>query len=74
VGEQLIVNPGSLGQPKHGRPEACYAVWDGGSMRLHSSVYPVEETVHKVMALPLAAKIQEQLTAILRDGGLSAGS
>ncbi len=74
VGTQLIVNPGSLGQPKHGRPEACYAVWDGGSMRLHSSVYPVEETVRKLLALPLPAKIQEQLSIVLREGRLPAGS
>ena len=73
-GTQLIVNPGSLGQPKHGRPEACYAVWDGGSLQLHSSVYPVEETVRKVSALPLPAKIQEQLSAVLREGRLPAGS
>jgi protein phosphatase len=74
VGTQLIVNPGSLGQPKHGRPEACYAVWDGGLIELHSSVYPVEETVRKILALPLPAKIQEQLTAVLRNGRLPAGS
>jgi protein phosphatase len=74
VGTQLIVNPGSLGQPKHGRGEACYAVWDGGSIELHSSVYPVEETVGKVLALPLPVKIQEQLSTVLRHGGLPAGS
>jgi predicted phosphodiesterase len=73
-GTQLIVNPGSLGQPKHGRLEACYAVWDGGSMQLHSSVYPVEETVSKILALPLPAKIQEQLSTVLREGRLPAGS
>jgi hypothetical protein len=43
-------------------------------LQLHSSVYPVEETVRKVSALPLPAKIQEQLSAVLREGRLPAGS
>jgi hypothetical protein len=43
-------------------------------MQLHSSVYPVEETVRKILALPLRVKIQEQLTAVLRNGRLPAGS
>lgn len=27
-GKTVIVNPGSLGQPKTGRPLACYALWE----------------------------------------------
>jgi protein phosphatase len=31
VGDQILVNPGSIGQPKTGTPDACYAVWDGSN-------------------------------------------
>jgi len=27
IDNQWIVNPGSLGQPRHGMPSATYAVW-----------------------------------------------
>src|ERR1039458_1513090 len=30
LGERQIVNPGSVGQPKHGAPLACYALWEDG--------------------------------------------
>jgi protein phosphatase len=70
VGSQLIVNPGSLGQAKHGHPEACYAIWDGNSLHLHAHRYAVEETVRKIRALPLPEDIQADLSAVLRNGGL----
>jgi predicted phosphodiesterase len=34
VGKTMIINPGSLGQPKAGRPLACYAVWEDGNVSL----------------------------------------
>ena len=30
--KQRIVNPGSVGQPKHGSPMACYALWEDGDV------------------------------------------
>lgn len=32
VSKTTIVNPGSLGQPKTGRPHACYAIWEDGAV------------------------------------------
>jgi predicted phosphodiesterase len=29
-----IVNPGSLGQPRHGLPSATYAVWEDGHLQI----------------------------------------
>jgi protein phosphatase len=63
-----IVNPGSVGQPKHGSPMACYAVWEDGRISLKSCCYPVEETVGKVYALPVPLEIRSQLAAVLRSG------
>jgi putative phosphoesterase len=63
-----IVNSGSVGQPKHGAPRACYAVWEDGSLSLRSLPYPVEETVRKSLSLPVPIKIRGQLAAVLRTG------
>jgi putative phosphoesterase len=69
IDKKLIVNPGSLGQPKHGRAEACYAVWERGSFSLHAAPYAVDETARKIRALLLPKEIQEDLSAVLRLGG-----
>jgi protein phosphatase len=69
---QQIVNPGSVGQPKHGTPMACYALWEDGKVCLGARPYPVEETVEKVLSLPVSAEIRSQLAAVLRSGCLPA--
>jgi protein phosphatase len=63
-----IVNPGSVGQPKHGAPMACYALWENGRLSLQSRRYPVEETVAKIRSLPVAIEIRNQLAAVLLSG------
>jgi protein phosphatase len=68
VGRCLVVNPGSLGQPKAGSPEACYAVWEDGKVELKSYPYPLESAVAKVQTLPIANLLREQLSRILRTG------
>jgi len=68
IGTHRVVNPGSVGQPKHGRCEACYAVWEGGEITLRSCSYDVEATVAKLLALPIDKSIANQLAAVLRDG------
>jgi diadenosine tetraphosphatase ApaH/serine/threonine PP2A family protein phosphatase len=55
--ERLIVNPGSVGQPRDGDARASYLILDTEAMTLqHRRVaYPVEETQAKMMEhdLPL---------------------
>lgn len=68
LGAKRVANPGSVGQPKHGVPEACYAVWEDGTVSLRSCRYPVEETVKKVLALPIDIHIRRQLAAVLETG------
>ena len=65
-----IVNPGSVGQPKHGAPMACYAVWEDGRLSLQSCHYPVEDTVKKILSLPVPMEIRNQLAAVLLSGFL----
>jgi diadenosine tetraphosphatase ApaH/serine/threonine PP2A family protein phosphatase len=49
--ERLIVNPGSVGQPRDGNPEAGYAILDLAARTLeHRRVtYPIEKTQSKMM-------------------------
>jgi protein phosphatase len=67
-GSQVVVNPGSLGQPKTGSPEARFAVWEDGKIELKSYSYPVEPAVAKVQALPIPDSLRDELSAILRTG------
>lgn len=69
VGHCTIVNPGSLGQPKTGRPLACYAVWEDGKFSLREFQYPVEKTSGEIWQMPLTNGDREDLVAILKTGG-----
>ena len=66
---RTVVNPGSLGQPKNGAARACYAVWQNGRVELRSYEYPVEETVRKILAMPVPDDIRRCLANVLRSGG-----
>ena len=67
-GGRIVVNPGSAGQPKNGRAEACYAVWQDGRITLGSVAYDVEKTVGKLRRLSLTASVFEDLAFVLRNG------
>ncbi len=68
IGKTLVVNPGSLGQPKTGSAEARYAVWEDGRIELKSYPYELESAVAKVQALPIDVALRDELSAILRTG------
>lgn len=70
LGAKRVANPGSVGQPKHGVPEACYAVWENGTVSLRSCRYPVGETVQEVLALPIDIRIRRQLALVLETGAM----
>lgn len=70
LGSRVVVNPGSLGQPKTGSPDARYAVWEDGKFELKSSAYPVEAAVAKVEALPIDPALRDELSVILQTGNI----
>jgi putative phosphoesterase len=70
VGGTVIVNPGSLGQPKTGRSEACYAVWEDGKISLREYKYPVVETIRDIRKMPISAEDQDGLISVLEVGVL----
>jgi hypothetical protein len=47
---------------------ACYALWEDGRLSLQSHLYPFEETVRKILSLPVSNEIRSQLAAVLRSG------
>lgn len=70
VGKVTILNPGSLGQPKTGRPLACYAVWEDGKISLREYEYPLSATAGEIRAMPISQETQEALIAALETGDL----
>jgi putative phosphoesterase len=72
VGKTTILNPGSLGQPKTGRPLACYAVWQDGNISLKEFEYPVAETIRGIRGMPIPSEEQDALIGLLQTGSLPA--
>ena len=70
IGGKTIVNPGSLGQPKTGKANACYAVWEDGKFQLKQFAYPVERAVQRIEQLPVPAEIRRDLAMVLRTGSV----
>jgi putative phosphoesterase len=68
VGDTFIVNPGSLGQPRNGTPDATYAVWRDGELQIHHLHYPYRNTQRKLMMLPLDPDVVDRLQGILETG------
>ncbi len=74
VANTTIVNPGSLGQPKTGRPQACYAIWEDGALSLHEYSYPVAEAIADIRKMPITEEDQNALIAVLETGALPANA
>ncbi len=70
VGDKLVINPGSVGQPRDGDPRASYAIIENQRVELKRIEYPVEETVKAVMASSLAEETKAILAESFRTGGM----
>jgi diadenosine tetraphosphatase ApaH/serine/threonine PP2A family protein phosphatase len=62
--ERLIINPGSVGQPRDGNPQAGYAILDMDSLTIeHRRVsYPVEKTQAKMVKHALPTRLVMRLS------------
>ncbi len=67
---KTVVNPGSLGQPKTGKADACYAVWENGKFQLKQFSYPVDKAVQRIEQLPVPVDIRQDLAKVLRTGSV----
>lgn len=70
VGDKLVINPGSVGQPRDGDPRLSYAVIDSQRVELKRLEYPVEETIRVVEESALADVDKKQLANVFRTGSM----
>jgi len=69
VGGKLVVNPGSVGQPRDGDPRAAYAVIEDNRVELKRVDYPIEETVRVTLDSSLPEDAKVMLADVYRHGG-----
>ncbi len=50
--EKVLINVGSVGQPRDGDPRACYVVLEDGLITFRRLEYPVNRTVEKIYNIP----------------------
>jgi putative phosphoesterase len=68
VGDKLVINPGSVGQPRDGDPRASCALIENFKVDLKRLEYPVEDTVASIQASTLPDNAKDLLTEVFRTG------
>lgn len=69
VGDRKLVNPGSIGQPKTGSPDSCYAIWEDGSLELRRYAYPINEAASGIRPMPVSDEVKRSVIPSLNTGG-----
>jgi putative phosphoesterase len=64
-GKVTVVNPGSVGLARDRRGEACYGVYENGSLQLKRCRYNVERTIATLRAAPLPRPVVDGLAQVL---------
>ncbi len=61
--ERLIINPGSVGQPRDGDPRASYVLLDeeAGTLQFHRVEYPIGRTQRRMMDAGLPPRLAARL-------------
>ena len=68
VGDKLVINPGSVGQPRDGDPRASYAIIDNNEVELKRIEYPIEDTVRSIQSSSLPDLAKDMLSSVFRTG------
>jgi putative phosphoesterase len=71
VGDKLVINPGSVGQPRDGDPRASYAMIEDNRVDLRRVEYAVDEAVSAITSSTLPELAKDQLVEIIKTGSLS---
>lgn len=63
--KKYIINVGSVGQPRDRDNRACYATYDGDTVRFHRVKYDYEATMKKILEIP---DLSPRLAYRLKEG------
>ena len=63
--EKVLINVGSVGQPRDGDPRACFITFDGDTIVWRRVEYDIEKTCAKIYAIP---ELDNFLADRLREG------
>jgi len=66
----VVLNPGSVGQPRDGDPRAAYAIIEDGRISLRRVEYAVDETISRLESTPFPEKAKQLYSQCLRLGRL----
>jgi len=69
LGKTTVVNPGSVGQPRHGDPRVSYVVWDDGEIQFRHLPYDTDKAIAALAQSPIPDSVLIQLSRILHTGG-----
>lgn len=69
-GNTIILNPGSVGQPRDFNPRASYAVIENGEARVSRVSYDIEKTVKGLKKSSMPTHVTGKLSSVLIHGGI----
>jgi putative phosphoesterase len=70
AGNTVVLNPGSVGQPRDGDPRAAYALIDNGRIHLKRVEYDVEAAIAEILHAPIPDRARSLLAHALQHGRL----
>lgn len=70
VDGKVIINPGSVGQPRDGDPRASYAIIEDKRIELRRAEYPIHETIEMINASEVPDPAKKMLATVLSLGTL----
>ena len=68
AGKKMVINPGSIGQPRDGNPDASWALYDGSSIEFRRVPYDHATTAAKIRQLPLSDATRDFFADRLASG------
>jgi putative phosphoesterase len=74
VAGKLVINPGSVGQPRDGDPRAAYAILDDNRVELKRIDYPVDDTIRVIQQSSLPEQAKDLLAEVFRTGTATASN
>lgn len=65
----MVINPGSIGQPRDGDPRAAYAIVENGKVELRRVKYDIDATLKHMLDSGIDSDTLELAEMVLRSGG-----